>query len=290
MLKAFERGELEESPLTPDRRHEFLGATAYKVVRKPTLSLRLYGFNLERPPFQKREVRQAFNYAIDKIRLNQEVYGGLYVVARGILPPGMPGYSPEVQGYDYDPGRAKTLLAAAGYAGGKNLPHVTLSTAAKSVEAREETRLIQHELAALGVQVDVQESEDWPTFRRALEQGNVQLFRYSWYADYPDPDNFLYPLFHSAGQRNYYRYRNAAVDKLLDEARRETDDLRRVQLYREAEQLILQDAPGMMLLHFTYESVFQPYVEGVVVSALGDPYVSLHAVWLTQPGKTSARK
>jgi ABC-type transport system substrate-binding protein len=80
------------------------------------------------------------------------------------------------------------------------------------------------------------------------------------------------------------------VDKLLDDARRETDDLRRVDLYRQAEQLILNDAPAVMLQHYTYESVFQPYVEGVVVSALGDPYVSLHKVWLTQTGKMSSRK
>jgi peptide/nickel transport system substrate-binding protein/oligopeptide transport system substrate-binding protein len=177
-----------------------------------------------------------------------------------------------------------------GHPGGKNLPLVTLSTGAKSVEAREETQSIQRYLVVLGVQVDLQEFDDWPTFRQALEQGDVQLFRYTWYADYPDPDNFLYPLFHSAGQRNYYRYDNPAVDKLLDNARRESDDLRRVDLYRQAEQLILNDAPAMMLLHFTYESVFQPYVEGVVVSALGDPYISLRKVWLKQIGTTSGRK
>jgi oligopeptide transport system substrate-binding protein len=290
MLKAFEQGQLEESPLTPDRRREFLEAATYKVIRKPTLSLRLLGFNLERPPFQKREVRQAFNYAIDKVRLNQEVQGGRYVVARGILPPGMPGYSPEVQGYNYDPARAKTLLAEVGHPGGKTLTAVTLSTSAKSAEVRTEFQIIQLYLAALGIQVDLQEYIDWPSFRGAIEQGDVQLFRYSWYGDYPDPDNFLYPLFHSAGQRNYYRYHNPSVDKLLDDARRETDDLRRVDLYRQAEQLILNDAPAVMLQHYTYESVFQPYVEGVVVSALGDPYVSLHKVWLTQTGKMSSRK
>jgi oligopeptide transport system substrate-binding protein len=289
ILKAFEQGELEDSPLTPDRRKEFLEAATYKVVRKPTLSLRLYGFNLQRPPFQKPEVRQAFNYAIDKIRLNQEVYGGLYVVARGILPPGMPGYSPEVQGYDYDPGRAKMLLAEAGHSGGKNLTPVTLSTSLKSVEVRAESQIIQNYLEVLDVQVDFQEANDWPTFLGALEQGDVQLFRYSWHADYPDPDNFLYPLFHSAGQRNYYRFHNPAVDKLLDDARRETDDLRRVDLYRQAEQLILNEAPAVMLLHYTYVSVFQPYVEGVVVSAL-DLYVSLRKVWLKQAGKMSGGK
>jgi oligopeptide transport system substrate-binding protein len=290
MLRAFEQGELDESPLTPDRRKEFLEAATYKVIRKPTLSLVLLGFNLERPPFEKREVRQAFNYAIDKIRLNQEVQGGRYVVARGILPPGMPGYSPEVQGYDYDPIRAKTLLTEAGHPGGKNLTPVTLSTSVKSVAVHAESRFIQHYLAVLGVQVDVREFDDWPTFREALEQGDVQLFRHAWFADYPDPDNFLYPLFHSAGQRNRYQYHNPSVDKLLDDARRETDDLRRVDLYRQAEQLILNDAPAVMLQHYTYERVLQPYVEGVVVSALGDPYVSLHKVWLKQTGKTRGRK
>jgi peptide/nickel transport system substrate-binding protein/oligopeptide transport system substrate-binding protein len=290
ILKAFGQRELEESPLTSDRRKEFLEAATYKVIRKPTLSLLFYGFNLERPPFQKREVRQAFNYAIDKIRLNQQVQGGLYVVARGILPPGMPGYNPEVQGYDYDLARAKTLLAEAGHAGGKNLTPVMLSTSVKSLAVQAESQIIQHDLAVLGVQVDSQEFNDWPTFREALAQGDVQLFRHLWRADYPDPDNFLYPLFHSAGQRNYDRYHNPAVDKLLDDARREIDDMRRVKLYRQAEQFILQDAPGIMLLHYTYESVFQPYVEGVVVSALGDPYISLHKVWLTQTGKTSGRK
>ena len=74
-------------------------------------------------------------------------------MARGILPPGMPGYSPEVQGYDYDPARAKMLLAEAGHPGGKNLAPVTLATAAKSVEVRAESQIIQHYLAALGVQV-----------------------------------------------------------------------------------------------------------------------------------------
>jgi ABC-type transport system substrate-binding protein len=80
------------------------------------------------------------------------------------------------------------------------------------------------------------------------------------------------------------------VDKLLDDARRETDDLRRVDLYRQAEQLILNDAPAVMLVHLTYESVFQPYVAGVVVSALGEAYVSLRKVWLKQTEKTSSRK
>ncbi len=287
MLRAFEQGELEESPMTPDRRKELLEAGRYPVIQKPTLSLRLLGFNRERRPFDQREVRQAFNYAIDKLRVNQGVQGGRYVVARSVLPPGMPGYNPEVQSYSYDPDKAKQLLAQAGYPGGKNVVPVTLASSRKS---REEAHLIQRDLAAIGIPLEFQQFEDWTTYQPALQRGDVQLFTFTWYADYPDPDNFLYPLFHSKSQTNYFRYRNPAVDKLLDDARRETDDLRRVHLYRQAEQFILNDAPVVTLLHYTYERVFQPYVEGVEVSALGDPYVPLRKVQLKQTGQTSAAK
>jgi peptide/nickel transport system substrate-binding protein/oligopeptide transport system substrate-binding protein len=290
MLTAFEQGELEESPIPPERREEFLKSNAYKVIRKPVLNILLFGFNLERPPFNQREVRQAFNYAVDKMRMNQEIQGNRYVVARGILPPGMPGYNPEVQGYGYDPDKAKELLARARHSSGKEPAPVTIGSTLKAREIRRECEAVQQYLRNIGVQAELGEFEDWPAFRRALEQGETQIFRYAWYADYPDPDNFLYPLFHSQSDNNYFRYRNPIVDGLLDEARREADDLRRVKLYREAEQLILNDAPGVMFLHRTYEELFQPYVEGIEASPLGDPYVPLRKVRLQQTGQPNAKK
>jgi peptide/nickel transport system substrate-binding protein/oligopeptide transport system substrate-binding protein len=106
------------------------------------------------------------------------------------------------------------------------------------------------------------------------------MFRLAWYADYPDPDSILYFRFHSGSEDNYLRYNNPAVDRLLDDARRETDDIKRVKLYRQAEQLILNDAPGVMLLHYTFERVFQPYVQGIEVNALGEPYIPMRKIWL----------
>ena len=202
-----------------------LDSGQYRVIRKPLLSIRLLGFNLEQPPFDQHEVRQAFNFALDKVRMNQEIQEDRYEVAQGILPPGMPGYNPEVRGYSYRPDKAKALLAQAGHPDGQGLPPVTLATSVKSDEVRQESRFVQQYLAAISVQVDVKEFDDWPTFRQALEQGSLQMFRYGWFADYPDPDNFLYPLFHSQSQTNYFRYRNPAVDKLLDKARRVTNEM-----------------------------------------------------------------
>jgi peptide/nickel transport system substrate-binding protein/oligopeptide transport system substrate-binding protein len=290
MLQAFQRGELEESPIPLQGRRELLEAGTYNVIRKPMLSIRLLGFNLDRSPFDRREVRQAFDYAIDKVRMNQEIQGDRYVVARGILPPGMPGYNPEVQGYGYQLDKAKALLAQAGHPDGKDLAPVTLASSVKSEEVRQESRSVQQYLAAIGVQVDLKEFDDWPTFREALEHGELQMFRYGWYADYPDPDNFLYPLFHSQSPTNYFHYRNPTVDDLLDKARRETNDLRRVKLYREAEQLIVNDAPALMLLHQVYEGLFQPYIEGIEVNALGSPYIPMWKIRLKPAEPASAKR
>jgi oligopeptide transport system substrate-binding protein len=290
IMQAFERGELEESPIPPNRRNELLEAGKYKVIRKPMLSIRFLGFNLKHPPFDQREVRQAFNYAIDKVRMNQEVQGGRYTVAQGILPPGMPGYNPEIQAYNYNPKQARELLTQAGHPGGKNLAPIALASSVKSAEVRQESQAIQRDLADIGVDVELKEFDDWPTFQRVLERGELPMFRYGWYADYPDPDNFLYPLFHSQSPINYFRYSNPIVDQLLDEARRMTDDLGRVKLYRRAEQLILNDAPAIMLIHHTYEGLFQPYVEGVEVSPLGDPYIPMWKIHLQSAKQARLRR
>jgi oligopeptide transport system substrate-binding protein len=290
IVRAFERGELEESPIPPDRYEQMLKQGGYRVVRKPTLSLLLLGFNIEHAPFDQREVRVAFNHAVDKVRMNREIRYDHYVVAKGILPPGMPGYDPEVQGYSYAPDQAKNLLAQAGHAGGRRLETVTLGSGAKSNIARRDYEAVRQDIGSLGVQVELREFDSWPTFQQALQRNELQMFRYAWTADYPDPDGFLYPLFHSQSQTNYFRYHNPVVDGLLDKARQETDELKRVELYREAEQRILQDAPAVTLLHYTYERLFQPYVDGIEISALGESYVPMWKVRLrplapVNPGK-----
>lgn len=290
MFAALERKELEESPIPASRRKQILDSGKFTVIRKPTLGIRLFGFNLDLPPFDQPEVRQAFNYAIDTTQLNQEILDRRHEVARGILPPGMPGYNPEVKAYSYNPEKAKALLAQAGHPEGKNLAPVTLGSSVKSAVSYQDYEGIRQYMARVGVHVELKEFDDWPTFRSALQQGKLQIFRYAWFADYPDPDNFLYPLFYSKSQTNYFRYRNPRVDRLLDDARRDLDDLHRVKLYREAEQLILNDAPGIMLMHHTYEGLFQPYVDGVTVSALGEWYIPMWKIRLKSHPQASVKR
>jgi ABC-type oligopeptide transport system substrate-binding subunit len=105
----------------------------------------------------------------------------------------------------------------------------------------------------------------------------------------PDPDGFCIPS-SIPSPTNYFNYRNAAVDGLLDSARRETDDLRRVKLYREAEQLILQDAPVVPLLHYTYQRLFQPYVDGIEISALGEWYIPMARIRIDRSEQANVKK
>ena len=135
----------------------------------------------------------------------------------------------------------------------------------------------------MGITTEIHYLTDWPAFSRMLDEGKLPVFMYGWYADVPDPDNFLFKLFHSRGSRNFFGYASPVVDDLLLRARSEPDVLRRVDYYRKAEQLVLEDAPLMPIFHHPYERLFQPYVRSVEVNGLGDPYVPFRKVWLDRP-------
>ena len=132
----------------------------------------------------------------------------------------------------------------------------------------------------MGVQSEIHYLNDWPSYSKALNEGKLPVFLYGWYADVPDPDNFLFKLFQSKSPRNFFRYTNPAVDELLIAARNTLEIQRRVELYQRAEQLVLDDAPLMPMMHHTYERLFQPYVRSVEVNGLGDPYIPFRKIWL----------
>jgi ABC-type transport system substrate-binding protein len=234
-------------------------------------------------PLDDRRVRLALMHALDRQGLVQDVHLGRYTVARGILPPGSLGFNPKLNAPDYRPSRARELLAQAGYPGGRGLPPIRITSSVNADAVVREQDYIRRALAAVGVKADLAYITDWPTFSKALAERRLQAFLYAWYADVPDPDNFLSKLFHSKSPRNLFSYENPVVDALLAKARNETDVQRRVEAYRRAEEQILDDAPLIPILHHTYERLFQPYVRGIEVNGLGDPYLALRKIWLEQP-------
>jgi peptide/nickel transport system substrate-binding protein/oligopeptide transport system substrate-binding protein len=282
MYEEFQRGNLEDTP-PPNRDYrKAVAAAGEGYVKRPMLSVRFYGFNTRIKPLGDRLVRQALIHAIDREAIIEEAYLGRHILARGILPPGTQGYNPKVAGYAYDPRRARELLAQAGYPGGRGLPPIVIWAGARHEGIVREHELIRQNLQAVGVQADFQYQTDWPSFSRLLGDGRMPVFLYAWYADVPDPDNFLFKLFYSQSSRNFTGYASPRVDGLLLHARTESDITRRVDLYRRAEQAILDDAPLLPVWHYSYERIFQKYVRSVEVSGLGDPYIPFRKVWLAK--------
>ena len=277
MFEEFRKGQLEDSPVPMQNYPKLLASTRSIHVKRPTFSVRFLGLNTRAKPLNDPRVRQALIYAIDRQAIVEEVTRGRFVPARGILPPGTLGYNPQLASYAYDPPRARELLAEAGYPNGQGLGTLTIWS---SVKLEREHQLIVQHLAAVGVQAEFKYVTEWPQFSRMLTNGQFPVFQYAWLADMPDPDNFLFKLFHSKSPRNYTGYANAQLDALLVRARNEPDPLVRVELYRRAEQMVMNDAVVIPFFHSTYERVFQPYVKSIEVSGLGDPYIPLRKIWL----------
>jgi oligopeptide transport system substrate-binding protein len=283
VFREFQAGGLEDSPVPSQDYRQVLASRRYQYVRRPMFNLRHYGFNTTVKPLDDRRVRQALILATDREGIVEEDFLGRYVFARGILPPGTMGYNPAVKGYPYDPVRARELLVQAGYPGGRGLPPLAIWSGARHEGIVREHERIAKNLAAIGLRPEFHYLTDWPAFSRQMEERKFPIFLRAWNADVPDPDNFLFKLFYSRSPRNYMSYGNPAVDALLLQARAEPEPTRRVELYRRAEEQILEDAPIMPVWHQTYERLFQPYVRGVEVSGLGDPYIPLRKAWVERP-------
>jgi oligopeptide transport system substrate-binding protein len=279
IYEEFRRGNLEDTPIPVRNYRRVIAEGGHIHVKRPMISVRFYGFNTRVKPLNDRRVRQAMNHAIDREGLIEELSFGRFALARGVLPPGTLGFNPKLTGYAYDPPRARQLLQDAGYPGGRGLPPIDIWSNVKNEPVLREHDHVRRELEAVGVRAEFRYLTDWPQYTKKLSAGECPVFLYALFADVPDPDTFL-GKFHSQNPQNFFGYVNRTVDNLVSEARKEPDASRRVELYRRAEQLIVDDAPLLPIFHYTYERLFQPYVRSVEVSGLGDPYIPFRKIWL----------
>jgi oligopeptide transport system substrate-binding protein len=278
----FLRGHLEETIIPSAKIEEVSADPAYQKYQRfynPMLNLIYIGFNTRVSPFDDRRVRQAFNYAVNTEAIVKEITKRGSLVAHGALPPGMPGYNPNLLGYAYDPSKARHLLAEAGYPDGSGFPVVQLWSAHKAASTKAELAAYQKYLAEIGVKVEVYFAPNWPAYKEMLEQGKLPMFYLAWYADIPDPDNFLTPLLHSASPTNRTFYHNPRVDQLLEQARQELDYTQRITLYREVERIVYDDAPWILQHHDVLDYLYQPYVQGVKISYMGKQMIPLKKIW-----------
>jgi len=243
----------------------------------PGFSLSYIGFNSSKPPFDNTKVRQAFCLAVDKDKIIDLVLKGMVRRADGILPPGMPGYNENLQGLSYNPELAKQKIAESKYPDLSALTPLILTSMGLGTASPIEAALVDMWRDNLGVEVEIRQLEIDKYFYVLMEEKD-ELFTSGWGADYPDPQNFLDILFHSGTEDNIGEYSNPAVDELLEEARVETDYDKRMNLYRQAEQFIVDDAACLPLAFDISYTLVKPYVKNLPLTPLWIPrlrYVSI---------------
>jgi peptide/nickel transport system substrate-binding protein/oligopeptide transport system substrate-binding protein len=280
MFQEFEKGNLEDSLLSSAVREQVRNEGKYVVMHRPSLVIRFFMINNQTEPFADKLVRQAFNYAIDKETISLEAGRGRLIPATGIIPEGMAGYNPDAHNYPYSVDKAKQLLSQAGFPEGRGLPEIQIWSSVKSKGLLIEDEGITRYLSRIGVKVNFNYLTDWPEFKKMLQDGKAPIFKYSWQADVPDPDNILSMLFHSASPTNRAFYSNPEVDALIERAQKESDYPKRISLFSEVEKLVMEDAPVILMNYLAYERVFQPYVRNIRRNALGDHASPLKRVWL----------
>ena len=243
------------------------------VVAPPGFSVSYIGMNASTPPFDDANFRRALNHSIDKDLIANEVLAELVKPAYSILPPGFPGYTEDIQGLEYDPDLAREYLAQSQYSDPETRPRIVITvpgtggTIGLDLEV-----IIEMWKQELGIEVEIQQVE-WATYLEDLDDRKFQAYAgLGWSADYPDPQDFLDILFHTESGMNHGSYSNTDVDALLEEARTIQDVVRRVELYNQAEQLIVDDA-AWVPTWFTGEqyALVKPYINGYRLTPMTVP-------------------
>ena len=285
----FEEGLIDQVIVSRDKYHPVTDATIdinhYKVMQSPGLNLVYVGMNQTQFPFNNKKVRQAVLHALD-IPAIVSSNGGGSVPAKGIIPPGMAGFDPNTEAYPHDIDKAGKLLVEAGYPGGKGIPPLGIWTTSKSERVKAELLAYQAQLAKIGLRIVPTVAKSWEDFKQVINSKKVSMFYAAWYADYPDPDNFVYVLCHSRSAINRTGYANPVVDKILDQARREPDYERRIDMYRDVERRVMDDAVLVCQHHNNNTLLVQPWVDGIELSYLGPAYVPLRKVRISPAKRT----
>src|SRR5665647_176269 len=223
--------------------------------------------NVKEKPFTDAKVRQAVGYAIDTARI-QKLLAGQAKALNQVYPEGMPGYQADKQFYTYDPEKAKQLLAEAGFPNGfkVTLYGHNVEPFPKLVQA------VQNDLAAVGINASIKlmdKATYWDFI--SLPQSHAGIGLTDWYQDFPDPSDFVGPLYTHPieGGANANFYQNAEVDKLYAESGSELDPAKRIAMFVQMQDIIMADAPSAIL--------YQPVWNGMYGKNVGGYYY--HPVW-----------
>ncbi|MBI4278983.1 MAG: ABC transporter substrate-binding protein [Armatimonadetes bacterium] len=281
----FDAGNVDFMVVRDPQYRKYKSHAVYRnhLVEIAELYTRHIGFNLgtSGAEWLDRRVRQAINHAIDRAIMVEKVLQGKAFSATGVLPPTIAGHNPGLRGYAYDPAKARRLLQDAGYGKGFTVEVLTTDHPAFGFPAVE---AVMGYLQAVGIRVTPVLIEGGVLFERAA-RGQYQWYSASVGGD-THPAAYLRRRFHSAmiGEAgNFTRYRNPQVDRLLDDALATQDTARGYRLAREAERLIVEDAPWWFFNYNKAVIVHQPIVRGLRPIPTDIDFQPMEKVWFATP-------
>jgi peptide/nickel transport system substrate-binding protein/oligopeptide transport system substrate-binding protein len=273
-FKKYFAGELHATSIPYGHMKEAEQRAGDQILRYQTLRTNYIGIGMPNGKFTglaclkpfgtNAELRHALSYALDRHYLCETVLEGRGMPAKGILPPDMPGFKPGRPGWPHDLEKAKALLTKAGYPEGRGLPPMTLLYK-NDPDMKRVVQVVARDFEKIGLRVSLQ-AQDWNAFRTNLERQPGQMFFLGWVADYPDPDNFLYVLFHSSQfgkPGNKVWYSNPEVDELTERGRRSTKKEERLRLYQQVEDILLKDCAWIVAYHVRNVVLIRKDVTGI---------------------------
>jgi oligopeptide transport system substrate-binding protein len=224
-----------------------------------------FGFNITQPPFNNVKVRQAFAHALDRSYYPRLMQSGERPLASWISP-GLAGHNPNL-GLEYNPEKARKLLAEAGYPGGKGFPAVKLAFRTQ-YDIQKESEIAQY-LWKKNLGVDVRlENMEWKVFLSRLDQDPPALFRLGWFVDYPDADSYMNVFLADSGN-NHTRWRSPEYDALVEKAVVTRNPAERRKLYDQAQRLLLERDTVIIPIYAAEKLwLVKPHVRGLEINAL----------------------
>ncbi len=244
----------------------------FKMETQPYLNTEYLGILNDRSQsnaLQNKLVRQALNYGFDRRKMMKYLLNNIGTPATsGFVPPGLPSFdSTVVNGYDYNPEKARELLKQAGFPNGKGLPGITLST---TVTYQELTEYMKSEWEDMGFKIIIDVNQA-AVHRKMVAEQKLPFFRGSWIADYSDAENYL-ALFYSKNFApsgpNFTHFSNATFDGLYERASAEVNDSIRFNLYRQMDQIVMDEAQVVVLYYDKVLRLMQNNVEGLGSNAM----------------------
>lgn len=244
-----------------------------EVLSKPGLNIGYLAFNTNKPPFTNPKVRQALNHATNKAAILKDIYKEAGQVAKNPIPPSMWSYSDEVVDYEYDPEKARQLLADAGFPDGFSTDIWAMPVQRPyNPDSALMAEMIQADWAAVGVTASIVALSGWSDYLSRTESGEHETMMLGWTGDNGDPDNFLNTLLscqaaETGGNRAFWC--DATFDNLVQNALNTSDTAERTALYEQAQLTFKQAAPWITLAHSVRYELSRLELTGYQMSAFG---------------------